>query len=155
MAAPACWIARSHLSFCFCVCSACAFFQWEWTGVQWFINTSQIAGWATIQSVPAAGYASYCAANKVQDAAAWHKMMQTPADQIPKASVSAMPVDHYIEMGPGAPIQSLINWLKYQEGSCSILAGRLNDHLKRIAGHQVRNVGSIAGSMMMTRYWSV
>lgn len=40
--------------------------------------------------------------------------MQTPADQIPKRTVSAMPVDHYIMMGPGTPIQSLINWLLYQ-----------------------------------------
>jgi len=68
-------------------------------------------------------------------------------------SADAVPVHHFLTLGGGASIQSLIYALEQEAirgAPCRTQAKLMLAHLKRIAGHQVRNVGTIAGSVALS-----
>ena len=115
--------------------------QWEWAGVETFVDTSAIEGYADITRMNAAEQKAFVRRTRASEA---------PLDR----SSNNVPIDHFLNIGPGVPIQSLIQYLHTQEHDASILATTLVRHLKRVAGHQVRSVGSVGGSLMMARFWN-
>jgi len=65
--------------------------------------------------------------------------------------------DSVLRIGANTTIQSLIHFLsgpQMAQGGAGVIAAAIVVHLKRVAGRQLRNAGSIAGSLAMSRYWN-
>ena len=62
---------------------------------------------------------------------------------------------YLLSIGASTPIQVLLDYLLSPAVAGSdVVCSAIAAHLKRVAGHQVRSVGSVGGSLMMARFWN-
>jgi hypothetical protein len=134
--------------------------QWEWSGVSVLVDISRVPELSGINILPsAAGTATLPPGGTGSQAKAHSPPTIFPSGFLPPPLPLA---PMFLCLGATSTIQALIDvlvqadepsgnpYLKQASGMVQAMV----KHLKRIAGYQVRNVGSIAGSLMMARLWN-
>jgi len=122
--------------------------QVEWQGVGTFVDMRNIEGINTVQLFPNA--------NTNHDSYELRAVLGAAQELKNSLNSKTAPAEQYVQIGAGVTIAQLMDFLGTQvaAASYSIQVAKLLKHWKRVAGHQVRNAGSVTGSLCMARYWN-
>jgi xanthine dehydrogenase/oxidase len=123
----------------------------EWQGVGSFLDMRSLPGVSEISYLPLS-YALVPGADK--EVVARLEKVQKAFTKAKEELGSKVIFGSWLELGAAVTIQQLMDYLSGSLPMCSQLARRLLKHWKRVAGHQVRNAGSLVGSLCMARFWN-
>eukprot|EP01113_Clastostelium_recurvatum_P023005 TRINITY_DN2752_c0_g1_i3.p1 TRINITY_DN2752_c0_g1~~TRINITY_DN2752_c0_g1_i3.p1 ORF type:complete len:1750 (+),score=441.03 TRINITY_DN2752_c0_g1_i3:527-5251(+) len=125
--------------------------QFEWANVGVFVDISGISELTNIDPYPPNEWLnpwSFKGTPWKDQGAVKHPL--SPATR-------AKQVGRQVSIGAGVTIQKLVKWLEADHDEYRAARPFMRacaQHFKRIAGHQVRNAGSIGGSLMMAKQWN-